>query len=94
MTALKDYPSKLPVIVERHNHKANTLGSMENCKYLFPKTFSIAEVGVVIRKKLDVNRYQSIFLSSNGVLLQSKMSLPEVYEKYKQSDGFLYITYI
>ena len=60
-----------------------------------PKSFVIGEVSTVIRRKLSLNKEQCVFLlvKDGKELLKSNSLLEDVYEQYKDKDGFLYILY-
>ena len=63
--AFERYPEKIPMIVERH-HKAHHLDDLSNPKFLMPRTFSIGEVALILRKKLNLTAEQSLVLLVNN----------------------------
>ena len=60
-----------------------------------PNTFKICEVQTIIRRKLKLKKEQSLFLLVNEGkdLVRSNGPLQEVFEKYQDEDGFLYVLY-
>ena len=50
---------------------------------------------MIIRKKLNIKKEQSLFLLVNNGkdIIKSNDDLESVYSKFKDSDGFLYIFY-
>jgi microtubule-associated protein 1 light chain len=59
-----------------------------------PIAFQVAEVITIIRKKLNLGRESGIFLLANGKhLMKPNQSLLEIYEKYRDDDGFLYVVF-
>ena len=60
-----------------------------------PNTFKICEVQTIIRRKLKLSKEQSLYLLVNDGkdLLRSNGTLSEVFEKYQDEDGFLYVLY-
>ena len=48
---------------------------------------------MVIKKKLQINFSEAIYVFANNTLLQADQTLESVYEKYAHSDNFLHLTY-
>ena len=49
------YSNKLPLIVEK-DHKCQSLDDLSNPKFLMPRTFTISEVQMIIRRKLNMKK--------------------------------------
>ena len=59
-----------------------------------PKTFSIGEVLAVLRQRLVLTREEGLVLFANEkYMIKPNAKLEEVYDKYKDQDGFLYLVY-
>lgn len=59
-----------------------------------PKAFKVSEVMQIVRKKLNLGRDQALFLMANGRhLMKQNSNLSDLFEKFKDEDGFFYITY-
>ena len=59
-----------------------------------PKAFTVGEVLSVIRSKLNLTREQGLVLMASGkYILKQNTSIAEVYEQYRDEDGFLYLLY-
>ena len=59
-----------------------------------PKNFTIGEVTSVLRQRLSLSREEGLVLFANEKhLVKVRSKLEEVYEKYKDGDGFLYLVY-
>ena len=59
-----------------------------------PKTFSIGEVLAVLRQRLILTREEGLVLFANEkYMIKPNAKLEEVYDKYKDQDGFLYLVY-
>ena len=60
-----------------------------------PKTFMMSEVQMIIRKKLKIEKDQSLFLLVNNGkdIVKANEDLETVYSKYRDTDGFLYVFY-
>ena len=61
---------------------------------MMPKTFTVGEVLAVLRQRLDLTREEGLVLFANQkYMLKPNSRLDEVYSKYSDEDGFLYLTY-
>ena len=59
-----------------------------------PKAFTVGEVLSVLRNKLEMSQTESLVLLANGkYMLKQSSSLEDVYQKYHDEDGFLYLLY-
>ena len=60
-----------------------------------PRAFIIGEVQTIIRRKLNLTKDQCLFLlvHEGKEILKSNSQLEDVYEQFKDEDGFLYILY-
>lgn len=87
----KQYPTRVPVIVEVAP-KSNL--KMNRKKFLAPQDISVGGLLNEIRRQSSLKPAEAIFLfcGSGGVLVPTPHKLSQVYEKYKDEDGFLYIT--
>jgi GABA(A) receptor-associated protein len=90
---LKKYPDRVPVIIRR-NPNDKILRDIDKEKYLIPKNLQVSEIYVIIRKKITLDSKQALFIFvGNGVLVPMNVSIEEIYNSYKNNDGFLYIIY-
>ncbi len=88
----EEYPDRLPVIVEKGNDSPN-LADLDKKKYLVPKDLTVGQFLYVIRKRLNIDSKQSIYIFVNNVLPPTSQMMTKVYDEHKDPDGFLYITY-
>ena len=86
------YPDRIPIIVEKYKNGKN-VPNIDKKKYLVPKDLTLGQFQYVIRKRLKLEPSIAIFLFIKGTLLPTADLLSNVYDKYKDEDGFLYITY-
>jgi GABA(A) receptor-associated protein len=90
---LKKYPDRVPVVIRR-NSNDKILRDIDKEKYLIPKNLQVNEIQVIIRKKITLDSKQALFIFvGNGVLVPMNVSIEEIYNSYKNNDGFLYIIY-
>lgn len=85
------YPDRVPIIVQKY-YKSE-LPEVKKCKYLVPKDMNMSQFLFVIRKGIQLDSSQSIFITVNNELVTASKLVFEVYDKYKDEDGFLYVMY-
>ena len=85
------HPDKIPIIVCKDiNCK---LSDIDKQKYLVPKDMNLGQFIYVIRKRIRLQPNEALFVLVNYSLMPSNKPLQDIYEKHKDEDGFLYITY-
>ena len=90
---LAKYPQRIPVICEKDT-RSKDIPNIDRQKYLVPDDLSVANFIYVIRKRIKISPDKNIYLFvNNKVLPASAQFISTLYEKYKDEDGFLYITY-
>lgn len=91
---LEQYPDRVPVIVEKENTKSkNALPDIKN-KYLVPRALTVGSFLFIIRKKIELNESQALYLLVNGKYTPSTSdTLGEIYDLQKDDDGYLYMVY-
>ena len=61
---------------------------------MMPRTFTIGEVMAVLRTRLDITQDEGLVLFANErYMLRPNTKLEEVYARYQDEDGFLYLVY-
>lgn len=88
---LKKYPDRVPVIVEKA--EKSDITEIDKNKYLVPSDLTVAQFIYVIRKRLSINADQAIFIFINNTLPVTSSMMLQIYNEYKDNDGFLYIKY-
>ena len=88
---MKKYPSRIPIIVEKSD-KCN-FQDIDKRKYLVPKDLNINQFTFIIRKRINLDPSQAIFIMIDNTLCPSNTTVGEVYEDKHDKDGFLYVTY-
>ena len=86
------FPDKIPIIVEKD--KSCRLKDIGISKLVVEREDTIGQLIYRIRKKLNIDPARAIILryAKNGYM-SGEISIGEAYEKYKGSDGFLYLLY-
>ena len=92
---LSRYPDKVPIICERDKRVQNCI--IEKRKYLVTKDITVGQFMFIIGKQLETtNRNMSglgLFLFTNGTIPSIIEKMGNVYNKYKDNDGYLYMNY-
>lgn len=86
------YNDRVPIIVEVA--RSNNQLTLNSKKFLVPCVISVGGFLGEIRKQANVSPEEAIFIfcGNGGVLVPTSNTMEEIYEKYKDEDGFLYIT--
>lgn len=85
------YPNKLPVIIEQY--KSSKIKKIEKSKFLVPDELTIAQLLIIIRKRLSLKQTEAIFLFTENILPPTTQTISSLYSEYKNEDGFLYLKY-
>jgi len=86
------FPDRVPVILERTAN--SSLPPCTKRKFLLPQDLQLSKFVIEIRKHMeDHDQKKAIFLFVNDNLPQTSAMVSEIYEKYQDEDGFLYLTY-
>lgn len=88
---IEKYPDKIPVICERNF--TSTLPKIDKHKYLVPMDLTIGQFIYVIRKRIKITPQQAIYLFIKGHMPPSNETMNMTYSKFRDEDGFLYISY-
>ena len=90
---LEKYPNRVPIICEKLPSCKN-VPDIDRYKYLVPGDMNFSQFSYVIRKRLNVDPHISIFFFVDGnVLVPTWQFFYQLYDDYKDKDGFLYIIY-
>lgn len=86
---LKKYPSKLPVII---NECSEDLRDRLKRKMLIESDMNVGQYIHTLRTKFNIKPEESILFFVDGIMPPSTMLISYLYDKYKDKDGFLYIS--
>ena len=88
---MEKYPERIPVICEKNWNCR--MEDLNRTKFLIPMDFTIGQFMYVIRKRLHMASEKGIFLFVAGTIQSVNAILSNLYDRYKDDDGFLYINY-
>ena len=84
--------SKIPIICEKDPR--SLIEPISKTKFLVNPEMTVSSFNEIIRKKLNLDAKEGIFLLVKGKnVITGNQTMQEIYEHYKDEDGFLYITY-
>jgi GABA(A) receptor-associated protein len=90
---LNKYPDRIPIICERSSAATRDCPIIDKRKYLVPSDLTMGQFMYVIRKRLYMPPEKSLFLFVKKTIPSTTNLIKEVYDKYKDDDGYLYISY-
>lgn len=90
---MKKYPGRIPVYVKRADNVGSRLPEINRHKFLIPQDFTLHALQHTVRLYLKLKPEQAIFLFINNNVPIYSDSLAQLYEKYRDKDGLLYVTY-
>jgi len=85
------HPDKIPIICEKI--LGQNIPDIDKHKYLVPPEMTIGNFMCVIRKRIQVEKYDALFLFVENSIPSNSSTIGDIYYKYKDPDGFLYICY-
>ena len=89
---IKENPGKIPVIFEKE--ETSKLEDIKKTRYLLDQNFTVGDFLKMVRKHMKLNEGEALYLSVKAKYnLTSEKVMGDIYELYKDNDGFLYIMY-
>jgi GABA(A) receptor-associated protein len=86
---LKKYPNKIPVII---NECSEELRERVNRKMLLQTDMTVSQYMHTLRTKFNIKAEESVLIFVNGTFPTSTTLMSYLYDKYKDKDGFLYVS--
>ena len=89
------YPDRIPIIIERSDECSDEIPIVDKKKYLVPNDITTGQFTYIIRKRIELEPEKAIFLfaGEDYTIPPSSSLISEIYNNYKDEDGFLYFTY-
>lgn len=89
------YPNHVPVFITKY--EKCILPNLKKNKFLVPKDFAMGHILVMIRKNINLQPSEAIFVyvctPTDSLLASSSDSISTVFDRYHQEDGMLHLTY-
>ena len=83
---LSKYPDRVPVYVE-----ADTI--LNKNKFLVPRTMTVGQFTYVVRKRMDLQAHEALFMFVNNVLPPVSADFDTLHREHANEDGLLYVKY-
>ena len=92
---LSKYPDRIPIIIERSEDCSSDIPVVDKKKYLVPNDITTGQFTYIIRKRIELEPEKAIFLfaGEDYTIPPSSSLISEIYNNFKDEDGFLYFTY-
>lgn len=87
---LSRHPDRIPVIVSPLNSKAPAI---DRHKFLVPRDCPVYQFTAEIRSHIKVRGEEALFFYFKNTIAAHSMTMGMMYDKHKESDGFLYVIY-
>ncbi|SBS81410.1 autophagy-related protein 8, putative (ATG8) [Plasmodium ovale curtisi] len=92
------YPNRIPVVCEKASR--SNLPEIEKKKFLVPMNMLVGEFKFILHQHINQSAYGSnmklfrektIYLFVNNIIPKTGLLMQELYEMYKDEDGYLYL---
>ena len=84
---MEKYPNRLPIICD----VSKKLPPLDKHKYLIPYDLKSESFMYIIRRRIELNQEQAMYFFVGDKLLHTNKFMSEIYDNYKDEDGFLYV---
>ena len=86
------FPVRIPIVCEKDSQ--SKAKDINKTKYLINRKATAIQFYDELRKQNNIQKEEALFLLVNGkYLIAGDINLGEIYDKYHDKDGFLYIVY-
>ncbi len=86
-TLLQENPLRIPVLVTANNGKIK----LNKHEFLVPKQLKVVHFAATLRRSVNLSPENAVYIYAKNHLLKHDKFMGEVYEAYKDEDGFLYV---
>jgi GABA(A) receptor-associated protein len=83
---MSKYPQRVPIIVDCKKELR-----LDKNKYIVLNDLTVGQFMYILKKRININHEQSIFLLCNNQLLINTELINNLFNRQKDYDGFLYI---
>jgi GABA(A) receptor-associated protein len=86
------YPERIPIIVKKG--KSKNIDEIDKNKFMAPADSPFGQFIHILRKRIKLAPEQALFcFVGKNTIPSISETCAQIYEKYKDEDGFLYVTY-
>ena len=86
------FPFKIPIIIE-NNSTDLSIPDIDKTKFLLPVDMTISQFLIILRKKIKISPTSAIYIFIKKNIPQGTSIIADLYHKFKDDDGFLYMSY-
>lgn len=89
------YPDRIPIICEQSiSSSSQQIPPLDKTKFLVPRDLSVGQFLFVIRRRIQLSPEKALYLFvGRRIMAPTSEIIDGLYEKYRDPDGFLYMTY-
>eukprot|EP00656_Telonema_subtile_P042521 TRINITY_DN4819_c0_g1_i1.p1 TRINITY_DN4819_c0_g1~~TRINITY_DN4819_c0_g1_i1.p1 ORF type:complete len:141 (+),score=41.72 TRINITY_DN4819_c0_g1_i1:97-519(+) len=85
------HPDRLPVICEKM--EGSKINDLDKNKFLVPSDLTVGQFVLVVRKRVMLEPEKAVFLFIGDSVPPTSAHMADLYNKYADDDGFLYVKY-
>jgi len=90
---MEKYEDRIPIVIFK-DEKCKNLSDINKNKFLAPTDLTLAQFLCVIRKRIELDEAQALFIFvDESTLAASSQTIGTLYQNHKDEDGFLYMIY-
>lgn len=87
---LSKFPNCIPLIIGVA--KNSRFPELSRYKYLVPKELTISKLLLSVRMEISMDPHSALFLMVNNRICIPSSVIGELYQQFKDQDGFLFVT--
>lgn len=89
----EDFPKSIPTIVQRSDTETS-LQQIDKRHFLVPQDMTLGNLVGIIAARLGIYSNNSLWMyASRYPLTNRSETMTEIYNRFRETDGFLYLTY-
>lgn len=89
---MKNIQKRVPVIVQPSKNDRDAY-PIDKSKYITPRDLTLLQFQQIIRKRIRFPSEKALYMFICNKLFPITSMIGPIYDEYKDTDGFLYITY-